>query len=50
MAFEDYSIHIIFGKPVHLTLKRAHFEQDRTRGWPGALKFVEGESRKSNPL
>jgi hypothetical protein len=50
MAFEDYSIHIIFGKPVHLPLKRAYFEQDRTWGWSGALNFIERESLKSNPL
>jgi hypothetical protein len=50
MAFGDYSIHNIFGKPVQLPLKRAYFEQDRIRGWSGALNFVEREFPKSNPL
>ncbi len=50
IAFEDYSIHIFLRQPVHLPLKRAYFEQDRKRGWFGALKFVQRESRKSNPL
>jgi hypothetical protein len=49
MAFEDYSIHIIFGKPVHLPLKRAYFEQDRTRGWSGHSNLYKKNLQNQTP-